>query len=406
MGSEVPAIEGGSPVRKEPMEFWPRFTDEEVALVLEVLRSGRLSALVGTKVREFEREFARYIGVKHAVATFNGTTALHTMLASVGVGPGDEVITTPFTFGSTATSILHRNAVPVFADIELDTFNLDPASVEERISERTKAILAVHLAGHPAEMDELRRIAREHGLRLLEDCAQAIGSEYRGVKVGSIGDAAIFSFYQSKNITTGEGGMLTTNDDEVAEYARLFINHGQTGRYQYSLLGYNYRMTELQAALGLGELRRVEELNRRRAEIARIYSEELEGVEGLGLPRARPYVKHTWHIYEVLLDLERLRVDRDHFVRALRAENVLVLVAYPQVVYLTPLFQEMVGHGKGCPWTCRFYGREISYRRGLAPRAEYVASRVITLPTFATMSDEDALDIVKAIRKLLKYYSR
>ncbi len=403
---ELPAIEGGKPVREKPLEAWPRFTEEEKRLVLEVLESGRLSSLVGSKVREFERRFANYIGVKYAVATMNGTTALHAAIAALGIGPGDEVITTAFSFIASATAILHHNAIPVFADIDLETLNIDPRSVEERITDRTRAILVVHLAGHPAEMDEIMRIAREHGLYVIEDCAQAIGSEYRGVKVGGIGDVAAFSFYQTKNITTGEGGMVTTNNREVYERARLAIHHGEVARYLHEVLGWNYRMTEMQAALGIGQLMRIEELNRRRAEIAKIYTEEFEDVDALIVPRPKPYVKHTWHIYQLLLRLEKLKVDRDFFVKALRTENVLALVSYPRAIYENPLFQNLAGYGRGCPWTCPFYGRKIEYRKGLCPNAEYAARRVVTLPTFPWLSDDEVMDIVKAVKKLAVYYSK
>ena len=404
--SSIPALEGGSPVRKKPIEAWPRFTEYEINLVLEVLKSGRLSSLNGTVTRKFEEEFAKFIGAKYSIATSNGTTALHTALASIGIGPGDEVITTPFTFVATATSILHQNAIPIFADISLKDYNIDPTSIEEKISDRTKAIIVVHLAGNPAEMDQIMKIAHKHGLKVIEDCAQAIGSRYRGKTVGNIGDVGTFSFYQSKNMTTGEGGMVVTNDELIAEKARLVINHGQTGQYFYEILGYNYRMTELQAALGLGQLKRLNELNNRRREIAKIYSEELADLEELILPYEKNYTYHTWHIYQVMLKLENLRVDRDHIVKALKRENVLVLVAYPKVIYQTPLFQKMIGYGKGCPWSCPYYNKKVTYHNGLCPNAEYVAERIITLPTFSSLSDDDVLDITKAIKKVINYYKK
>ena len=404
---ETPAIEGGPPVRGEPMSFWPSFTDEEKRLVLSVLESGRLVSSFGEYTRRFEEEFARYVGAGYAVAVSNGTAALHTALASLGVGAGDEVITTPFSFVATATSILHANAVPVFGDIELDTLNLDPGTIEDKITPRTKAILVVHLAGHPAEMDPILRIAREHGLAVIEDAAQAVGSEYRGRKAGSLGDAAAFSFYQSKNMTTGEGGMVTTSRRDVYEAARLFINHGQRERYLHEILGWNYRMTEMQAALGLGQLHRIGELNAARERIARVYLEELSDLDGdlLRLPRPRRHVKTNWHIFQVLLELEKLRVNRDYVVKALRAENVLALVSYPRVIYENPLFRKLEGYGHGCPWRCPLQAGR-SYPPGTSPRAEYAARRVVTLPTLAGMREEDAVDIAKALRKVLVYYRR
>jgi len=406
--TDLPAIEGGRPVRDSSLSAWPKFTQREKELILQVLESGRLVSTLGRMTREFEEKFARFLGVKYAAAVFNGTVALHTALTALGVGPGDEVITTPFTFAASATTILHSNAIPVFADIDLETLNISPTSIEEKISDKTRAILVVHLAGHPAEMDEIMKIARENNLYVIEDCAQAIGSEYRGVKVGGIGDLGTFSFYQTKNMTTGEGGMVTTNSDELAEKVRLVRDHGQTSKYEYTFLGFNYRMTELQAALGIGQLERIEELNRRRAEIAKIYFDELQSLDGelLKLPRAKPYVKHTWHIYEVLLKLEKLKIDRDSFVKALKAENVLVTVAYPKPLHLTTIFKDKIARKHGCPWRCPFYGKEISYRRGDCPNAEYAAKRVITLPTLTGLTDEDAIDIAKAVKKVATYYKR
>ncbi|PLJ77828.1 DegT/DnrJ/EryC1/StrS family aminotransferase [Infirmifilum sp. SLHALR2] len=405
---ELPAIEGGKPVRDTFKEYFPRISDYEKQLVLSVLESGRLASGVGTFVHRFEEEYARFIGVKYSLAVSNGTAALHTAVASLGIGVGDEVITTPFSFVATATAVLHNNAIPVFGDIELDTLNLDPETIVDKITPRTRAILVVHLAGHPAEMDEIMKIARENGLAVIEDCAQAIGSEYKGRKVGSIGDVGAFSFYQSKNMTTGEGGMVTTNDEAVYRKARLFVEHGSEERYYHTTLGWNYRMTELQAALGLGQLSRIEELNRAREEIARIYSDELASLDGdlVLLPKPRKHVKHTWHIYQVLLRLENLRVSRDRVVEAVRRENVLVLVSYPRVIYENPLFQKLDAYGRGCPWSCPYYGGKVSYKPGLSPKAELAARSVVTLPTLAGMSADDAVDTAKALKKVLLYYRK
>jgi len=403
---ERPAIEGGEPLRREPLFILPKFDDDEIRAVVEVLKSGRLTSHVGNKVREFEDKFSSYLGVKHSIATFNGTTALHTSLRALGIGPGDEVITTPFTFVATATSILHQNAIPIFADIDRETFNLDPSSVEERITEHTRAILVVHLCGHPAEMDELISIARERGLALVEDCAQALGAEYKGRKVGTLGNVAAFSFYLSKNITTGEGGMVATDEEEVAEKARLIIDHGQRERYSYELLGYNYRMTELQAVIGLIQLSKLDEMNKRREEIAKIYMEEFSGEEALILPEVKSYVKHVWHVFDVLVDLNKVSVSRDRIVEAVRKENVYVSVAYPRPLYLEPIFRDMVGHGRGCPWSCPLYRGKVSYFKGLCPNAEWVSERVITLSTQPSLSDEEVMDIAKALRKVVSFYRR
>lgn len=404
--SNLPAIEGGRPQRPYFKEYFPTFSQEEKELVLKVLESGRLSSTAGSMTRRFEEEFSKFINVKHSLAVFNGTAALHTAVASLGIGAGDEVITTPFSFIASATAVLHNNAVPVFADIDLETLNIDPETIEDRITPRTKAVLVVHLAGHPAEMDEIMKIAQEHELAVIEDCAQAIGSEYRGRKVGSIGDVGCFSFYQSKNMTTGEGGMVTTDSEEIYRQAKLFINHGQEDRYYHVSLGWNYRLTELQAAVGLAQLAKIDQLNAQRERIAKIYTEELESLDGdlVQLPRSRGHVKHTWHIYQVLLKLEKLRVNRDRIVEALRAENVLALVAYPRVIYENPLFLKLAGYGRGCPWACPFRGAGVVYKKGMSPRAELAAKSVVTLPTLAGMSEEDALDTAAAFKKVLLYY--
>ena len=405
--AEVPAIEGGKPLREKPMIIKPPIDLDEVIEILSVLRDGTLSMLRGSRVKMFEEEFARFIGVKHVIAVSSGTAALHVALKAMGVGPGDEVIVPPFTFVATATAVLHSNAIPVFADIDRETLNIDPASVEERVSERTKAIIPVHLCGLPAEMDEIMRIAKAHGLKVLEDAAQAIGAEYRGVKVGAIGDAGAFSFYQSKNITTGgEGGAIATNDDDLAERARLIRHHGEPRWYHYVLLGYNYRMTEMQAAFGLAQLRKVDKLNERRREIAKIYHDELSKVDCFILPQEPSHMKHAWHIYNVLLDLNKIRISRDKFVEAVRRENVPISVAYPSVLYLEPIFIEKIGHGRGCPWSCPFYGKNIEYKRGLCPNAEWVSERVFTLTTMPSLTDEEALDIARAVVKVAKYYMR
>ena len=405
MMSEIkPAIEGGKPIREKPISAFPKFSEDEINAVIEVLKSGKLTMLVGEVTRKFEDEFAKIHGVKHAIAVSNGTVALHVALRALGIGPGDEVITSPFTFVASASSILHQNAIPIFADIDRETFNIDPASIEERITDKTKAIIAVHLCGHPAEMDEIMKIAREHNLAVIEDCAQAIGAKYKGKIVGSIGDINAFSFYLSKNITTGEGGMVLTDNDELAEKAKLIRHHGEPEWYKYILLGYNYRMTELQAAIGLAQLKKLEKLNERRREIAKIYFDELEDLSALQLPIEKPYVNHVWHIYNVLIDLDKVRKNRDEIVKAIKAENVWVSICYPTVLYLEPLFQEKIGHGKGCPWTCPFYGREIKYEKGLCPNAEWVSERVFTLPTQPSLSDDDAIDIARATKKVIRYY--
>ncbi|MCX8168769.1 MAG: DegT/DnrJ/EryC1/StrS family aminotransferase [Candidatus Methanomethylicia archaeon] len=399
-----PVIEGGKPIRDKPIIALPELTDEEINEIIEVLKSGKWTMSVGSKIREFEEEFRKYINVKHAIAVSSGTTALHLALRAVGVSPGDEVITTPFTFVATASTIIHQNAIPIFADISIEDYNIDPNSIRESLSDKTKAVVVVHLCGQPVEIEEIKKICEEENVALIEDCAQAIGAEYKGVKVGCIGDVNAFSFYISKNITTGEGGMVTTNNDEIAEAVRLMRSHGEKGKYHYVTIGYNYRMTEIQAVLGILQLRKIEKLNSRRREIVKIYNDELNGFEAIKTPIEKKHVKHVWHIYNILLEIEKLSKSRDEIYEAIRRENVYVSVAYPTPLYMEPIFQELIGHGKGCPWKCPYYNKEIIYKAGICPNAEDVSKRVITLPTQPSLKDDDVIEISRAVKKIVKYY--
>ena len=405
--SDLPAIEGGKPTRLMPLRFRPWITDEDINLVVDVLRSGQLSAIGGKWNALLEQELTKYLGVKYAITVSNGTTALHVALKAIGVGPGDEVITTPFTFAASATTILHANAIPIFADIDRETLNIDPASVEDAVTDRTKAVIVVHLAGYPAEMDEIMKIADERGLYVIEDTAQALGAIYRGRMVGSIGHVGTLSFYPTKTITTGEGGAVVTSDVDIANRARLLRSHGETGKYYYELLGYNYRMTEFQAALGYSQLRRIDEIIRRKEEFAKVLMEELRDVENdlIQFPRPKPYIRHAWHLFQVILNLEKLRVSRDRVVEALRAEGIeAATVAYPIPLHKEPIITNMMGHGKGCPWTCPYYGRKVTYKP--LPNAEWAAERVVTILIGPLYTTEDAVDTANAIKKVLNYYRK
>ncbi|ADY00393.1 Glutamine--scyllo-inositol transaminase [Vulcanisaeta moutnovskia 768-28] len=405
--SDLPAIEGGKPTRLTPLRFKPWITDEDINLVIDVLRSGQLSAIGGKWNTLLEQELTKYLGTKYAATVSNGTAALHVALKAIGIGPGDEVITTPFTFAASATTILHSNAIPTFADIDRETLNIDPASIERAITDRTKAIVVVHLAGYPAEMDEIMKIARERGLYVIEDTAQALGAIYRGKMVGSIGHVGTLSFYPTKTITTGEGGAVVTSDDEIASKARLIRSHGETGKYYYELLGYNYRMTEFQAALGYSQLRRIEEIIKRKENFAKVLMEELQDIENdiIQFPHPRPYIRHAWHLFQVLLSLERLRANRDRIVEALRAEGIeATTVAYPIPLHKEPVIINMMGHGKGCPWTCPFYGRKVTYNP--LPNAEWAAERVVTILIGPLYTAEDAVDTARAIKRVLNYYRK
>ncbi|MEZ0248468.1 MAG: DegT/DnrJ/EryC1/StrS family aminotransferase [Thermoproteus sp.] len=398
------AIYGGKPVREKPIVARPVvYSPELLREIEEVLKSGALVSTHGKWVKAFEAELAAFLDVKYAYAVTSGTTALHTALKAVGVGPGDEVITTPFTFAASATAVLHANAVPIFADIDRETLNLDPASVEEKITDRTKAVLVVHLAGYPAEMDAFMKLAERHGLYVIEDVAQALGAEYRGRKAGSLGHISAFSFYATKHITGGEGGAVATNVAAYAERARLIRAHGETDKYWYELLGYNYRMTELQGLLLYYELKKFEELQKAREEYVKALLDGLAPLEGEGLlsvVRPRPHVRHSWHLVQTLLSTERLSKPRDFVVEALRREGIgNVSVAYPVPLYRTPLFQKMEGHGRGCPWACPLYGKKVQYSP--LPNAEWAAERVVSLLVLPNLTVEDAVDTAKAFIKVL-----
>ncbi len=354
----------------------PYIGDEEVRAVVDVLRSGMLAQ--GAVVREFEERFAEYLGVRHVVTISNGTVALYAALKAVGVGNGDEVIVPDFTFFATASAVVLAGGRPVFADIDLETYTIDPASIERLASDRTKAIIPVHLYGHPAMMDEIFSIARERGIAVIEDCAQAHGAEYRGRRVGSFGVANAFSFYATKNLTMGEGGAVATDRDSVAEYVRLLRNHGQTRRYYHERLGWNFRITNIQAAIGLEQLRKLDRMNRRRREIARMYVEGLEGIDGLRLPTEKPWAKHVYHQFTIWVES-----GRDRLAKYLKDNGVQVSIHYP-----TPLHEQPVFRGR--------YGGDECINSSLAAR------HVLSIPMHPGLSDEDVETVVKLIRRFFK----
>ncbi|MBO8141336.1 MAG: DegT/DnrJ/EryC1/StrS aminotransferase family protein [Firmicutes bacterium] len=356
----------------------PHLGEEEIAAVQEVLRSGRVAA--GPQVRRFEEAFAAYVGVRHAIATANGTAALHAALAAAGVGPGDRVVTTPFTFVATANAILHCGAIPVFADIDPVTFNLSPTSLAEVLGQLAaagtpaRAVLAVHLFGLACDMAAIAAIAAEHGAAVIEDCAQAHGAAYSGRRVGTFGVCGTFSFYATKNMTTGEGGMVVTNSDEVAERVRQFINHGRVDRYEHAVLGYNYRMTDVSAAIGLVQLRKLETLNlRRRANAVRL-SRLLGKTPDLVLPAEPAGYRHVYHQYTVR------HPHRDELAAWLRERDVETAVIYPIPLHQQPLY------------------RELGYGRQSLPAAEEAARQVLSLPVHPGLSDDDIQAVAEAIR--------
>jgi perosamine synthetase len=394
---ETLAIHGGTPVRRKFLPYGRQSLDDaDVQAVVEVLKSDWLTT--GPKIGEFEEGFAAWVGARHAVSFSSGTAALHGAAFAAGLGPGDEAITTPMTFCATANCILYQGATPVFADVSADTLNLDRGEVSKKITSRTKAIIAVDYAGHPAALDELGELAETRGALLIEDACHALGAEFQGKRVGGIADMTVFSFHPVKHLTTGEGGMVATNDERLAETLRRFRNHGissearqrqEAGQWFYEmvLLGFNYRLTDIACALGLSQLKRLAANLARRREIAAQYTAAFRDLPLIAVPTVREGVNPAWHLYPVRLKLEMLAAGRGEIFRALRAENIGVNVHY------IPVHQH--------PY---YRGRFKSESKEGYPVAEDAYERLISLPMFHSMTAQDAEDVIHALRKVLIHY--
>jgi dTDP-4-amino-4,6-dideoxygalactose transaminase len=386
---------------------------EEKEAVAQVMDSTELSGFIATqganflggrKVREFEERFAAYHGVQYAVSFNSATAALHAAVVATGVNPGDEVIVTPYSFSASAACALMHNAVPVFADVEEDIYCLDRTAVEAAITPLTKAIIPVHLFGHPADIDGLMSVARASRLKVIEDCAQAPGALYKGTKVGLFGDCAIYSFTENKTITTGEGGMLITNDAEIAEVARLVRNHGEVigpapgkAPRRSAILGWNYRLTELQAALGLAQFARLDAFNAARSALAGHLSRALTGNGALTPPTIRPDCTHVFYNYALKYDEEAAGIPRALFVKALAAEGIPFGAGYVPPLYLNPIYQNRDAHAFA------HYTGSVSYAKGICPVTERLHERDLVLTQIqrppATPADMD--DVVRGIEKVL-----
>lgn len=371
----------------------PTIDEEEIAAVTDTLRSNWLSK--GPKTIEFEKRFAEYVGARYAVAMNSCTAALHTALVAREIGAGDEVITTPLTFTATASTIIHAGARPVFVDIDPQTGCIDPDLIEERITPRTKAIVPVHYAGQACDMDRIMEIAREHSLFVSEDAAHAVYSTYKGRMIGSIGDATSFSFYATKNLCTGEGGMLTTDDRELADRARILSLHGMSknawnrydkkGSWFYEVLypGFKYNMTDIQAALGLQQLMKLEKMQHVREKYAEMYSRALSGIPGLTLPRAVEGSRHAWHLYVLRLDENELKIGRDQFIEELAKMNIGTSVHFIPV-HLHPYYQKAYG-----------------FKEGMYPRCESFYRSIVSLPLYPRMTEEDVLRVIGAVKAII-----
>lgn len=376
----------------------PEITDDDVQAVAETLRSGWLTT--GPKVKRFEEDFARYLGCAHSVAVNSGTAALHLALDAIGIKEGDDVIVPTMTFAATAEVVLYFKANPVLVDCQPGTLNLDPKQIESAITSKTKAIIPVHLAGQSCDMEPILELARHHNLKVIEDAAHALPAAYHGKKVGTMGDITCFSFYATKTITTGEGGMATTENPDWANHMRMMSLHGisldawdrytDKGSWYYEIIhpGYKYNLTDIAAALGIEQLKRCDQFWEGRRRIASHYHEAFVDLPEVQVPVSMPDIQHAWHLYVIQLKLERLRIDRRDFIKALKSENIGTSVHFIPL-HLHP-----------------FYRDKFGYQPEDFPQASAVFERIVSLPIYPTMTEADVRDVIVAVRKLVMEYRR
>lgn len=394
------ALEGGGPVRRKEdfLVFGaPLIEEPEIEEVVACMRRRWIGT--GPKVRQFEEDFAVFKGSKHAIALNSCTAALHLSLFAAGIGPGDEVITTPMTFCATINAIIHCGATPVLADCDRKTMNILPGEIEKKITAKTKAILPVHFAGRCCDMDPIMDLASTYDLLVIEDCAHAIESEYKGRKSGRFGDIGCFSFYVTKNVVTGEGGMVIANDDHMAERIKVLGLHGMSKdawrrfsdegykHYQIIHAGYKYNMMDLQAAMGIHQLKRVDKYWEHRQDIWGRYNEAFHDLPCITPSEPEPNTRHAYHLYTPLIDIDKLGKKRDWVLNALTAENIGVGVHYVPV-HLHP-----------------FYRKTFGWKEGDFPNAEWIGERTLSLPLSAALNDEDVQDVIKAFRKVIGRFS-
>ncbi len=395
---DLPAVEGGVPVRESVLPFFrPSVDESDIESVADTIRSGWLT--LGPVTESLENEIRRYIGCSHVVAVSSCSAAMFLGLKALGVGPSDEVITSPLTFASTVHAIIHTGATPVLADIEANSFCISPDELEKKTTAKTKAYLPVHFGGQACRIDDVLSLAAEKGVRVLEDSAHSFGALAGGRKVGSFGDMAAFSFYATKNFTSGDGGCIATGDEEIAERIRLLSYHGMSrdgwaryadrGSWYYEVTeaGFKFNMSDVLSALGLAQLKKIDLMTDGRRAAAERYTELLEDSPYFELPRELPGNAHTWHLFVIRINAEKLRIDRDEFIRALAAENIGCSVHFIPI-YVHPFFEPYRRSGESFPVCDDFF------------------SRCISLPMFPSMEDRDVDDVVRALTRIASFYAK
>ncbi len=393
----IPAIEGGKRVRESFLVFGkPKIGKEEVNEVIDSLKKGWLGT--GPKVARFEELVTQRLGCKYALALNSATAGLHLSLIATKIGKGDEVITTPMSFAATANVIEHVGAKPIFADIDIETMNINPSQVERKITKKTKAIIPVHMAGRPCDMDSLKKIAKKNKLILIEDAAHAFGAKYKGKNIGSFGDLTVFSFYVTKNLITGEGGMVVTDNKKYADLIKIYSLHGMSKdawkrysdegfkHYLVQVPGYKYNMMDLQASVGIHQLARFDEGQKRRKKIWDIYNKAFSDLPVKTPSPPADDIVHAYHLYNILIDKDKLKTSREDIQNALHAENIGIGVHFISI-HLHP-----------------YYKKKYGLKRGNFPNAEYISDRTISLPFSPGLTDKDVLDVISAVRKVILYY--
>jgi len=416
--AEKLALLGGPKTINRPFKRYNSIGAEEVDAAKQVVESGVLSQFLGcwgqdfyggSKVQDFERACEAYFGVKHAVTVNSATSGLIAAVGAISIEPGDEVIVSPWTMCASSTAILHWNAIPVFADIEPETFNLDPKSVEANITHYTKALMAVDIFGHSADMDVLMVIAAKHGLKVISDTAQSPGAFYKGKYAGTLAHVGAYSLNYHKHIHTGEGGILVTNDDEIAERLRLIRNHAEAVVGDKcvtdlrNMVGYNFRLGEIECAIGIEQLKKLKGFVTGRQRAAERLTQGLSDLPGLRTPIVKPDCTHVYYVYPIVLDLKRLGVPRASVVQALEAEGIMGLAAGYACLHLLPMYQQKMAYGsKGFPWTSDICHRDVSYEKGICPVAEtlHESSYLGFAMCMNELTEHDVDSLVKAFTKV------